>query len=209
MAFRFLLLLWFAEARGPKTAAAQYGMAERTIVGVVNDMRRTPPKLALPSIRVGNRKSATKNSVRAKANSFRFNDARSRLGQTTPIGKQERRRHQRAHVPAAYSLAVVRPVSLRGPPLEGHVLDLSDTGMSVQLDIRIPVGRMVTVEFRIAGLGCVSDDQWSKMVVAANVVRQDGVKDFPGGPYRLALRFVQPSIEVREKIAQFVATRPN
>ena len=136
-------------------------------------------------------------------------DPRVQLREAVVTGLQERRRRRRAHVPAMYSQAVVRVLAQRGVPLEGHVLDLSETGMAVQVDERIAVGQPVTVEFRVAGLGRVAEDQWSEFAAAAIVVRQDDLEDFPAGPYKLALRFVRISTMAQAQIARFVATHPD
>jgi c-di-GMP-binding flagellar brake protein YcgR len=138
-----------------------------------------------------------------------FSDPRVQLRETVVAGLQERRRRRRAHVPAMYSQVVVRVLSQRGVPLEGHVLDLSETGMAIQVDEKIPVGQPVTVEFRVAGLGRVVEDQWSEFAAAAIVVRQDGLDDFAAGPYKMALRFVRISTMAQAQIARFVATHPD
>jgi c-di-GMP-binding flagellar brake protein YcgR len=96
-----------------------------------------------------------------------------------------------------------------GSPLEGHVLDLSETGMAVEVDSLIPVGQAVTVEFRVAGLGRMIDQQWTEFVAAAVVVRHDELEDFPQGPYKIALRFARIGTMAQAQIARFVATNPS
>jgi c-di-GMP-binding flagellar brake protein YcgR len=136
-------------------------------------------------------------------------DPRVTLHQPAVSGLQERRRRRRAHVPPMYTSAIVRVLAQRSEPLEGHVLDLSETGMAVQVDSLIPVGQAVTVEFRVAGLGRITHDQWAEFAVAAVVVRQDDLEDFPNGPYRIALRFVRIGTMAQAQIARFVATNPD
>ena len=80
-------------------------------------------------------------------------DPRVKVQKEAVAGLQERRRRRRVPVPPMYTQAVVRVLSSKGPPLEGHILDLSETGMLVDLETRIPVGQAVTVEFRVSGLG--------------------------------------------------------
>jgi c-di-GMP-binding flagellar brake protein YcgR len=136
-------------------------------------------------------------------------DPRVQLHQPAVAGLQERRRRRRARVPTMYTSAVVRVLGQRGALLEGHVWDLSETGLAVQVDTLIPVGQAVTVEFRVAGLGRVADDQWMEFAAAAVVVRQDETDEFPAGPYKLALRFVRIGTMAQAQIARFVATHPD
>ena len=136
-------------------------------------------------------------------------DPRVKLQAAAVTGLQERRRRRRAQVPPMYSLAVVRVLSQKGDPLEGHVVDLSETGMAVQVDSVIPVGQGVTVEFRVSGLGRIVREEWSEFAAAAVVVRHDDVDDFPCGPYKTALRFVRIGTMAQAQIARFVATHPD
>ena len=128
--------------------------------------------------------------------------------QAFAAGPQERRQRRRAHVPPMYSLAIIRDLSRKGAPIEAHVLDISENGIAVEMDDLVPVGQPVTVEFRIAGLGRIRDQQWTELAAAAEVVRHDLVDDFPGGPYKVALRFVQIGTMAQAQIARFVATQP-
>jgi len=163
--------------------------------------------------RIGTRKRPVGVSSRSVVTSSRVmpaaSDPRVQLRAAVVSGLQERRRRRRAYVPPMYTQAVVRVLSQRGMPLEGHVLDLSETGLAVQVDEKIPVGQAVTVEFRVAGLGRVVADQWSEFAAAAIVVRQDDLEDFPDGPYKLALRFVRINTMAQAQIARFVATHPD
>jgi len=95
------------------------------------------------------------------------------------VALQERRRRRRVPVQPMYTSALVRVLSQRGTTLEGHVLDVSENGMAVQIDSLIPLGQSVTVEFRVSGLGRVADGQWTEHVAAAEVVRHDDLDDFP------------------------------
>ena len=121
---------------------------------------------------------------------------------------QERRRRRRTAVPPMYSSVVVRVLSRKGDPIEGHILNLSENGMAVELDSLIPVGQAVTLEFRIAGLGRVVGDQWSEFAAAGEVVRIDDLDDFPQGPYRIALKFVRISTMAQAQVSRYVATHP-
>jgi hypothetical protein len=104
-----------------------------------------------------------------------------------------------------YTSVVVRVLSSRLPPLEGHILDISESGMAVELDSPVAPGESVTLEFRVAGMGSVREGIWMEYVAAAEVVRQDGEEDFPGGPYRLALKLMQVATMTQAQISRFVA----
>jgi hypothetical protein len=121
---------------------------------------------------------------------------------------QERRRRRRAAVPPMYSSVTVRVLSRKDAPIEGHVINLSENGMAVEIDSMIAVGQPVTVEFRVAGLGRVVGDQWLEFAAAAEVARIDDLEDFPGGPYRIALKFIRISTMAQAQIARYVATHP-
>jgi c-di-GMP-binding flagellar brake protein YcgR len=133
-------------------------------------------------------------------------DPRVKLEPVAVTGLQERRRRRRVKVLPMYSSVVVRVLAQRGTPIEGHVLDISENGIAVEVDSQIAVGQAVTVEFRVAGLGRVADDQWLEMTAAGEIVRQDNVQDFPGGPYKIAIRFARVSTMAQAQIARFVAT---
>jgi c-di-GMP-binding flagellar brake protein YcgR len=121
---------------------------------------------------------------------------------------KERRRRRRVAVPAMYTFVNVRVLGRRGDPLEGHVLDISESGMAVQVDEQIGVGHPVTVEFSIAGLGRQRAEGWPTYAIAAEVVRIDDLADFPAGPYRTALRFVRIPTMVQAQIARYVVMQP-
>ena len=120
---------------------------------------------------------------------------------------KDRRRRRRVAVQPMYSSVHLRMLSKAGVPLEGHVLDISETGISVQIDSQVPVGQAVTVEFTIAGMGRLRKEEWPTIVAAAEVVRIDDLADFPQGPYRTALRFVRVSTMAQAQIARFVANQ--
>jgi hypothetical protein len=88
------------------------------------------------------------------------------------------------------------------------VVDLSETGLAVEVDERIGVGQPVTVEFSIAGLGRMRGEQWPTFAAAGEVVRIDNLDDFPQGPYRTAVRFVRIATMVQAQIARFVVMQP-
>jgi hypothetical protein len=109
-----------------------------------------------------------------------------------------------------YTAAVVRVLGKRLSPLEGHVLNVSETGIAVELDVQLTAGQAVTVEFQVAGLGTIrwagqEGGEWPRFAAAAEVVRQDDAEDFAGGPYRIALRWLQLPTMAQAQIARFVA----
>ena len=103
-----------------------------------------------------------------------------------------------------YSAVVLRVLGARREPLEGHALNLSETGLAVEVDHRIPPGTPVAVEFTVAGLGRCRGAQWPVLVAAAEVVRDASQEDFPRGPYRVGLRFLRISSITQAQIARFV-----
>ena len=124
------------------------------------------------------------------------------------VDGKDRRKRRRITLAPMYTSAVVRVLASRQPPLEGHVVDLSETGIAVQVDEKIKPGSAVTVEFTVSGLGRARGGQWPMFAAAAEVLRLDDVEDFPGGPYKTALRFIRlPSI-VQAQIARYVMAHP-
>lgn len=136
----------------------------------------------------------------------RGHDSAAKVQEDAVSNFQSHYRRRRANVEPMYSSVVVRVLSSKHTPLEGHVLNVSETGMAVQVDYKIPVGQPVTLEFRVAGLGRVVGDQWAEFAAAAEVVRLEDVRDFPMGPYRVALKFVRISTMTQAQIARYAAT---
>jgi c-di-GMP-binding flagellar brake protein YcgR len=134
--------------------------------------------------------------------------SRAAWGISQPVGVQEKRRRRRVSVPSMYTSATLRNLARRTGPVEAYVVDISENGMAIEADSLIPVGQAVTIEFQVAGLGPARRDAWPEFAAAAEVVRHDNVEDFPGGPYRMALRFVKISTMAQAQIARYVATQP-
>jgi hypothetical protein len=120
---------------------------------------------------------------------------------------KDRRRRRRVCLQPMYTSVSLRVLNRRDQPLEGHAINLSETGIVVEIDNLIPVGSPVTLEFTVSGLGRLRDDAWPSYAVAAEVVRIDDLTDFPKGPYRVALRFVRIPTMTQAQIARFVATQ--
>ena len=124
------------------------------------------------------------------------------------VDGKDRRRRRRLVLAPMYTTVVVRVLSRQTPPLDGHVIDLSETGIAVELDEKIKPGSAVTVEFSVSGLGRTRNGTWPTFAAAAEVLRLDNLEDFPGGPYKTALRFIRlPSI-VQAQIARYVISHP-
>lgn len=151
---------------------------------------------------------STGRAVTAAGRTAPAQDSRVKLHEPTVVGLQERRRRRRAIVPPMYSWARVRVLAQRDSEIEAHVLDISETGMALEMDSLVPVGQPVTIEFRLSGLGRIRDGEWTEFAAAAEIVRHDQVDDFPGGPYKVAVRFVQMPTMAQAQIARFVATHP-
>ena len=62
----------------------------------------------------------------------------------------------------------------RDMPLEGHAVNLSETGIVVEIDSMIPIGQAVTLEFQVSGLGRLREEMWPTYAVAGEVVPQLG-----------------------------------
>ena len=124
------------------------------------------------------------------------------------VDGRERRRRKRLATPPMYTSVKLRVLSQQLPPMEGHVVDLSETGMAIEVDYKIKVGSAITVEFMVSGLGRMRTDSWPTFAAAAEVVRHDNVEDFPKGPYRTALRFIRlPSI-IQAQISRYIMANP-
>jgi hypothetical protein len=121
---------------------------------------------------------------------------------------KDRRRRRRVAVQPMYTTVMVRALGSRGEPLEGHVVNLSETGMSVELDEMLSPGQPLGVEFTVAGLGLFRNEMWPVFALAAEVIRVDDLQDFPMGPYRIALRFERVPTMVQAQIARFVMNAP-
>jgi len=117
---------------------------------------------------------------------------------------RDRRRRRRVRVPEAYSIVSVRVLGTQAAPIEGFVVNVSETGLLVEIDQLVPIGAAVAVEFCVTGLGRLQGETWPTFAAAAEVVRLEDVDDFPGGPYRTGVRFVRMSTMVQAQLARYV-----
>ena len=123
-----------------------------------------------------------------------------------PLAARDRRKRRRVPVSPMYSAVVLRVLGARREPLDGHALNVSETGMAVEVDYKIQPGTPVAVEFTVSGLGRPRGKQWPVMVAAAEVVRDASQEDFPQGPYRVGLRFLRISSITQAQIARYVVS---
>jgi c-di-GMP-binding flagellar brake protein YcgR len=119
---------------------------------------------------------------------------------------KERRKRRRVAVQPMYTAVMLRVLNQRREPMEGHAVDVSESGVSVEVDSHIPPGTAVTVELTVAGMGQLRGRQWPTFAAAAEVVRDASQEDFPQGPYRVGLRFMRMSTIMQAQIARFVVS---
>ena len=117
---------------------------------------------------------------------------------------EERRRTLRRAVMPMYSHAVVRAGMSRSLAIEGYVLNLSETGVALEIDTLVDVGTEVTLELQVSCLGKIVDGEWAHATAEARLLRQDELHDFPGGPYRVGLRFTSLPAELKEAIGRYL-----
>ena len=125
--------------------------------------------------------------------------------QTREMSMRERRRRPRAVVAPMYSAVVVRILNKKHKPIDGHVRNISETGIAVEIDDLVEMGSPVTVEFSVSGLGRERAQTWPTFAATAEIVRHQDVEDFPQGPYHTALRFVRISSIAQAQIARYIA----
>lgn len=94
----------------------------------------------------------------------------------------DRRQHSRRRLLPMYTPVTVQQIEdLKIGRLEGHAYDISETGVRIELDEPVEVGRTVALHIQLPG-------QTTEVFVAGEVVWVNDVDDDPG-PRRLALRF--------------------
>ncbi len=122
---------------------------------------------------------------------------------------KERRRRRRIALEPMYTFASMRVLTCQEGPLEGHIINLSETGAVIEVDEKVAPGQPVTVQFSVAGLGQLRNNEWPMFSAAAEVVRIDDLDDFPQGPYRIAMKFVRIPTMAQAQIARYIVTRPD
>ncbi len=128
----------------------------------------------------------------------------SHVASSSAGAARDRRKRRRVAIAPMYSSVMLRVLNARCEPLDGHALNVSETGLAIEIDSPIAPGTPVTVEFTVAGLGRLRGRQWPSFAAAAEVVRDASQEDFPMGPYRVGLRFLRISSIVQAQISRFV-----
>jgi c-di-GMP-binding flagellar brake protein YcgR len=127
------------------------------------------------------------------------------VAESREMSLRDRRKKPRTAVPPMYSMVSVRVLNKRQKPLEGHALNVSESGLAIELDDPVPPGTPVTVEFSVSGLGRERAQSWPTFAATAEVVRNQDDEDFPQGPYQMGLRFVRITTMAQAQIARYIA----
>lgn len=121
---------------------------------------------------------------------------------------RERRRRDRVPLRPMYTSVAIRVLQERSEPCEGHILNISESGMAVEIDRNIEVGAAVTVEFSVAGMGRLNREQWPLFVTTAEVTRSAQQQDFPNGPYVVGLRYLRITTMTQAQITRYILAAP-
>ncbi|MCC5830277.1 MAG: PilZ domain-containing protein [Phycisphaeraceae bacterium] len=95
--------------------------------------------------------------------------------------RSDRRQADRMQLPAPYTAVEVRPVEADAAEFEGHLYDLSQTGLRLEIDEDLPIGTMVRLRMVLPGRQPVS------VRARGEVVRCHD--DELSGPIRLGIHF--------------------
>lgn len=98
----------------------------------------------------------------------------------------ERRGYTRYTMPSMYTSLVVRPVGIDGPPLEGHVYDLSEGGIRFEVDRQLVPGTEVELDISLPG---PSAPGAASLRAVARVVRLEEDDLDGAGPVRTSCAF--------------------
>ncbi len=121
---------------------------------------------------------------------------------------RERRRRSRVSVRPMYTCAIIRVLQERSEPCEGHILNISESGMAVEIDRGIELGQAVTIEFSVAGMGRLMHECWPMFATTAEVTRCHQHPDFPNGPYTVGLRFLRITTMTQAQITRYILSAP-
>jgi len=101
---------------------------------------------------------------------------------TTSVQETDRRGHERIRLSPMHTPVMVQSVDdLSVEGWQGHAYDISETGVRIELDEPVDVGREVALHLELPG-------QTTRTFVAGEVVWVNDDQDDPG-PRRMALRF--------------------
>ena len=81
-------------------------------------------------------------------------------------GIRDRRRKPRITLQPMYTRVTVRVLNEKSDPIDGHVLDLSEIGLAVEIDKLVPMGSPITIEFAVSGLGRLRGADWPTFAAA-------------------------------------------
>ena len=111
----------------------------------------------------------------------------------------DRRQHARHALQAMYtSVEAIRSVQADGESLLGHIYDVSEGGVRIELDDPLPPGEPLQVKLRLPG-------ETRGVAAHADVVWVNPEDDDPG-PRRMALRFTDfISDDDRDRLRRFLA----
>lgn len=121
---------------------------------------------------------------------------------------RDRRRRTRVPLRPMYTCAVIRVLNERSEPCEGHILNISESGMAVEIDRDVEIGAAVTVEFSVAGLGRLFHEHWPTFATTAEITRCFQPQDFPNGPYTVGLRFIRVTTMTQAQITRYILSAP-
>jgi c-di-GMP-binding flagellar brake protein YcgR len=119
---------------------------------------------------------------------------------------KNRRISQRQEVAFTLSYGVEKPYSLRvnlglTDDLDGLMLDLSDSGVSMITKFDLPLGAQLHMKFNFMNLFLSGQERSRRMEIAGEVVSH---ADLGNGDYRIGIRFNDISDQDREAIRYFI-----
>ncbi len=100
--------------------------------------------------------------------------------QTVVEPRDDRRRHERTSLPAAYTRVLVRRPGRSRFSLAGHAYDISAGGIRFELDKPLPVGEEVDVKLKLPGVD-------TPLRAHGTVIRFHDPDEV--GPVRMGLKF--------------------
>jgi hypothetical protein len=119
-----------------------------------------------------------------------------------PATDMNRRAHERFYLPPMYTTVTARSRrSGNRRLLQGHVYDISEGGVRIELDEPLIPGERITIDLALPGAT-------SGVMVRGSVVWVNDDEDDPG-PRRMAVRFERfRGLADRERLASYLASNP-
>lgn len=120
---------------------------------------------------------------------------------STPAQGSELRKHPRLSLPPMYTLVRVRPTGQASYKWTGHIYDISESGMRIELDNDVADGTVVDLRAMLPGVGHTT------IRATARVVRRhDDVED--RGPVRMGVTFERfDQSQDRRTLREYIAQR--